>query len=204
MAEYLARDSVQLNEWRQLEYHDPATVLRKLRVAEDRLHALQMPDDIRNLRTNTLKELREGRDAALFSLGASTVLGVPVGFARHEATDYDFVLTTRIGDVQHFSPIQLKEWVPPDLNPEQTLDDILQSIPRRYPRSPRTTIAIRIYRPIRLELESVEAPHATVDGVWLFGCCASDQSEWFVYGNLLTQPRLYRFLYPEPAGNSAA
>ncbi len=81
---------------------------------------MQMPDDIRNLRTNTLKELREGRDAALFSLGASRALGVPVGFARYEAADYDFVLTARIGDVQHFSPIQLKEWVPPDLNPEQT------------------------------------------------------------------------------------
>ena len=121
----VSQDAIQINEWKKLEYFDPAEILLRLRNVEVQL---DMPDDIRALRTNSLKEFREGRDAALFSLGLSVALGTPVRFARHEASDYDFVVAAQLGDTLHLSPVQLKEWVPAELNPKQSREDILKGV----------------------------------------------------------------------------
>ncbi len=60
--------------------------------------------------TNRLKLHRESRTAALFCHGiGSAALGTTVYYARHEASDYDFVSLWRRGDDEIYTPVQLKE-----------------------------------------------------------------------------------------------
>jgi hypothetical protein len=191
-------DTIQLRAWRQLKYHDPEPVLRKLREVEFRVLDANLPPNVRHLRTNELKSLRESRDAALFTLGIAEALGTKVLLAPVEAADYDFVTAWGEGDTLHFCPVQLKEWVPEELNPTVGLPDLFASIARSYPTSSETVVAVHVNRVGTLDVPSLEIPPLPVAELWLFGAVREDQSEWVIVGDLLGEPRQHSFRYPWP------
>ena len=191
-------EKIQMREWRRLAWHDPEEKLRKLREVELQLRDLDLPPDIHHLRTNELKPWNEARQAALFAHGMREVLDTKVFIALHEAADYDFVAHYREGDVGHFCPVQLKEWVPPERNRQESLNDLLAKVARKYTSPTITTVAIHMNNPGRLELADVEVPDVPLGGLWLFASTTSDQSRWALYGSLLQDPILYEFSYPWP------
>jgi hypothetical protein len=191
-------DTIQINEWKRLAWYEPAEFLRGLRRAEVRIADWDLEPKVRHLRTHELRPQLEARQAALFAHGMSEAVGSQVLFAMHEAGDHDFVTAHASGDTRHFTPIQLKEWVPPDLNPRQSLHDILNKLPSVYPTPSRTAVAIHVNRPTRIEFAEMEIPNIALGGLWLFGASAPDQTEWFLYGSLLHEPLLYTYRYPSP------
>lgn len=192
-------DNIQQREFATLSWHDPRQILINLRLIE-----LGLPDDIdprvRRLRTNTLKEWREGRDAALFAWGlGAVVLGIPVAVAKSEQRDYDFVCRWEKDGKLYYYPVQLKELPPADLNASVSLDDIYAKL-SKYSGRDDLAVAINVNRQFNFKYEPWSQPtRPKILELWLFGCTSPDQSEWMIYGNVLaTQPRFLTFSYPLP------
>jgi len=189
-------DQITINDWSKLTFFDPEGVLRALREVEIKV-ATQIADSrLLNLRTHGLKSDREGRDAAIFAYGIGTaVLNEKVRIALVEHADHDFVVTWEAEGTRRFCPVQLKELVPAELNQRQSLEDVLMNLDK-YVDSATTVVAIKVNRRIRLDLREIAVPDLPLSQVWLFGATKPDQSEWFLYGDLLRGPRLYHFHYP--------
>ncbi len=151
---------------------------------------------IANLRTAGLKQARESWDAALFAYGMGVaVLRTKVLVAPVESSDYDCVVAWAAEGATHFRPVQLKEWVPPELNPDIALIDVLNGL-RRYSSSSRTVVAIRINRNCRINVSTLPKPKLNLVGIWLFGAASPDQSRWVICGNLLHDPEIHLFDHP--------
>lgn len=175
-------DQIRLRDFSSYEYGDPVGFLVKLRELEAALPDL-LPARVRRLRTNTLKPGREMRDAALFCLGISAWMGLPVRFAPVEVADFDFVATWLVGDTQHFCPVQLKELVSEDLNPKQSVDDLLEKL-ANYSDIQSLTVAILWNRSGRFDPTILKLPQdLKLGGLWVFGCSSPDQSQWAIWGD---------------------
>lgn len=186
----------QLRHWSKLRYLDPVPTLRALRDLELRLAQADVSPKISRLRTAKLKPEREARDAALFSLGMSTRLGMPVLFAPVEESNYDFVTRMDVGDTSYFTPVQLKELVPAELNPAASIDKLLASL-RNKRGYEDTVLALRLNR----EQKGVTFKAEQFDGlpfreVWLFWSASPDARKWKLLGNALETPLLSEFDYP--------
>ena len=188
-------DLIQMREWEHLKYHDPAVVLKKFRRLEHLVAESSLPDRVRTLRCNDLKKHREGRDAALFCLGMTTVQGTKVFFAPLEAQDYDFVTLWQQGDELVYTPVQLKEVVPASLNSTAGVNATLAKL-GKYSGSNRTVVALLVNRELQLEFNSIDVPTLRLGGVWLYGAASLDQKKWFIYGDVLKKPYLWEFEYP--------
>lgn len=157
-----------------------------------------MDERVRRLRTNELKDIREGRDAAIFSYGlGKVVLDSDVLIAKSEKSDYDFVVCWSRKEGDYFYPVQLKELPPDDLNPQIVLEDIYKKV-STYNGPTTISVAIKVNRRMTLNYRPWdEEKKPNINELWLFGCTSQDQSEWFIYGNVLKQdPRFLTFKYP--------
>jgi hypothetical protein len=125
-------DRTRLRHVSSLKYKEPAPFLVRLRALEPQVAASDLSANAKALRTNSLKEYRELREAALFCHGMSKRLGRPVLLAKGESQDYDFVARCDDGSSYSFVPVQLKEVVPADLNPNGTLSEVLQGLASKY------------------------------------------------------------------------
>jgi hypothetical protein len=193
---------LRLRQFAKLEYGDPRGFLIHLRKFEIELSASDTPKSLRNLRTNGLKGEREMRDAALFCVGISECIGSDVRFAPFENQDFDFIATWPSSDiepVQNFCPIQLKEVAPPHLNPNSSVQGILNNL-RKYKNSKDLAVAIKLNRPDRFDPSEVLVPSdLQVGSIWIFGSISEDQSEWAIWGdfaNDVAEPVSCRYLYP--------
>ncbi len=186
---------VALNYWRTLTYHDPAAILRKLRAVEIELAgALRDADpDVRSLRTNEFNKYREWRDAALFTHGMGLAMGVKMGYATEATGDYDFVAAWTQDDTTSYCPVQLKELVPAERNPEATVDGLLRGL-RKYGPT-RTVLAIRLNRRGQMVLDR-DWPAIAFAQLWFFWASAPDASKWSIYGDALGTPGQWAFPYP--------
>lgn len=186
-------DSVTLNALRRLEYRDPVEVLRNLRRVE-----VQLPSDVRkqvrHLRTNELKRVREAREAALFCCGMSCRIGEPVYFDPTEAADHDFVAMWTSGGIQHLVPVQIKELVPEELNAVVSVDDLVAGL-MKY-RSDHLTVAVHLNRAGTFEPSALRIPTLHIAALWFFWGAAPDQSKWCIFGDALGTPRASYFDYP--------
>lgn len=191
-------DQVRLRDISKFEYGDPVGFLIELQRVEATLPAA-LPDKLRRLRTNALKPEREMRDAALFCVGMSKLLGVPVRFAPVEAEDFDFVATWRVGDTQHCCPVQLKEMVPEDLNSDQSIDDLFKSL-SKYSSIQDLTVAIRWNRSGRFDPGLLKQPQEIkLRGLWVFGCVSDDQSKWALWGDFAKEQTAVGIAYDYPS-----
>lgn len=107
-------------------------------------------------------------------------------FARPEKEnlDYDAVIRWQHADERNFTPLQLKEFVPGDVNDTATLDEIFEGL-TRYRDSSDVTVAIFLNR--RFRLEQFSWPRLNFGGLYLYGATSPDQSEWFLLGDLLSE-----------------
>lgn len=188
-------DIIKIREWERLKYYDPVIILKHLRILNNLTVESALPKKVKTLRLNDLKKHREGRDAALFCLGMSKVQGTMVFFALLEDQDYDFVTRWKDGDETIYTPVQLKEVVPESLNPNSTVNAALAKL-TKYAGSNRTVVALLVNREIHLELNSIQFPTVPLGGIWLYGAAAPDQQTWLIYGDLMNEPQLWEFEYP--------
>src|SRR6267378_4018883 len=178
-----------LNAWRVLEYHDPARVLKELRVAAvqvaaeaDKLGITLDPLSLR-LRTTPLKKYREWRDAAIFTYGIGLAKGLKTGYATHEAEDYDFVTAWVLDERNCFCPVQLKELPPADLNPHTKIGDLIESL-HKYPTNTESVLAIKLSRKPEVDLASLRIPQAPFKEVYLFWQSTPTPDKYILYGDL--------------------
>lgn len=187
------------SRWKSLAFLRPAVVLDRLRRIAISGVLSDLPEEVQTLRRRDLREFLEGRQAALFCYGASRALGVEVTFALFEEEDYDFIARYRLGEIEHYVPVQLKELVPIRLNKKADLQNLLDSISRKYPTSKDLVVVIHINRDITdLRPSELRLPDG-VGQLWLYGACDRMQQKWLIVGDLLQNPNLVReFHYPPP------
>jgi hypothetical protein len=185
-----------INEWSKLHFVDPAVVLPQFRKIQLQVAASDLEDRVKNLRTQKLRQHRERWEAAIFCFGMSKMKGVPVYVASYEKSDYDAVAKLVEGNTPSFIPIQIKEVVPEDLNPETDINKEIAKLSRRYPVSNDTAVVIHVTRPGQLQLPSLKVPSLNIASLWLIGASTPDQSKWFLAGNLLDKPQILEFDYP--------
>ena len=191
----MAQSSSAPKAFAALEYRDPATVLRELRQIERQLVGANLSPQVRNLRTNDLKPIREFRQAALFCHGMSSRIGHQVLFSPVEASDYDFVATWRIADVQHFAPVQLKELVPEHLNGDATVQALVDGLSKYS--GDDLVVVIFLNRRGRFSLESVVFPNLHIAELWFVFSTTPDQQIWQLVGDALREPEASSFGYPD-------
>ena len=156
----MTQSSSVLKGFAALSYRDPAVVLRELRQIEAQMVGANLSPQVRNLRTNGLKHIREFRHAALFCHGMSLRLGYQVLFSPVESSDYDFVATWRTADAQHFARVQLKELVPAHLNEGATVQALVDGLSKYS--GDDLIVAIFLNREGRFSLEEVVFPPCTL------------------------------------------
>lgn len=184
-----------INEWSKLKFVDPATVLPHLRKIQLQVAMSNLDDKIKNLRTSQLKQHREGWEAAIFCYGMSKLLGVPVYVAPYEKSDYDAIAMRVEDNTQYFTPLQIKEVVPDDLNPNTDINKEITKL-SRYSVSNDTVFVMHVNRAGRLELPSIKVPKLNIASFWLIGASTPNQNKWFIAGDLLNNPRMIEFDYP--------
>jgi len=193
----LARVNVRLREFLEYHYKCPRAWLRTLREIEPLVARSRLPYKVRSLRTHSLRRWNETRQAALFAYGMSQrVPDFQFDFAYAEHADYDAVIRWRRGNEQFFTPLQLKEYVPEDLNPRVTLQEIFEGL-TRYSDSGDLVVAIFLNRRFRLVPGPVPCAPLKLGGVYLVGAATPDQSHWHLIGDLLDESGyLSTFLHP--------
>ncbi|MFO1396504.1 MAG: hypothetical protein U1F48_05515 [Burkholderiales bacterium] len=189
-------DQAWLNGVRRLEYGDPRGFLARLRKIEPLISNSALPEAVRTLRTNSLREWKEAREAALFCVGMSERMGTPIRFAKSENHDYDFVATWLNENTRHFAPVQLKEVVPSKINAKATLQALIEQLGEKYVDSPDLTVAIYLNRDVAFDVATLEVPPLRLAALWVFGGISPDQSRWGLWGDLLGEPIGTRFEYP--------
>ena len=188
-------DRAELNKAKSLLYRDPALTLRELRTIEATTADLDLRPEVRHLRTNDLKQVRELRQAALFCYGMSSRMGLEVRFSPTEASDYDFIATWASDEYRHFAPVQLKELVPETLNPHSTIQNLVDGL-SKYSSSQDLTVAVFLNRNGTFTPSELRIPILSIAALWFVSCVSPDQSKWRLIGNFIEMPDTTDFMYP--------
>lgn len=188
-------DNIQTRVWSKLKFYDPELILQQLRIIENQVSRFSICKSVSALRTKKLKKYKEGREAALLCYGiGKCVLGTTVFFSPEEDSDYDFVAKWRIDDIEHYAPVQLKEWTPVHLNQQDKLVDIIKRL-NKYTNSRDTIFGIYLNRSVNIDFSDLIIPDLSFAGIWLFGF-NSHSGSWFVYGDVLSHTQYLEFNYP--------
>jgi hypothetical protein len=180
-----------------LKYYDPRHVLVQLRKTELAIaRRTDLPDAVKHLRTQELKDLRELREACLFCYGWSQIDGQSVDVAHAEAQDYDAVASWQSDDHLHFAPIQIKEVVPQHLNRKTSVQAIVNKL-SRYVDSEDLTVVIHLNRSTPFSPADLVLPPLKIAALWVFGALNAEQNRWAIWGNFLETPRWGEFSYPQ-------
>jgi len=189
-------DAILKRQWRSLDYRDPRPTLKRLRVKRRGFPAQGRGDPLHHLRSGRDRLARERHQAALLAHGiAQAVLKRKVRFALSEDADYDCVFRWHEGPSPTFMPVQLKEVVPDTLNPDASLDEIVQKL-TRYAASSSLVVGIHLNRLGIDQLDQLDVPDLNLRELWVFGATGRAPNEWAIYGNVLDRPKLYVFEYP--------
>ena len=188
-------DRSQLNMAKNLVYRNPAVALRELRAIEIDIAGLDLPPEVKHLRTNDLKNVKEYRHAALFCYGMSKRMGTDIRFCPMEDSDYDFIATWQFGLDRHFATVQLKEFVPEELNPDLAVQNLIDRL-SKYPASENLTVVIVLNRNSSFIASELVIPKLNIAALWLIASISEDQSQWRIFGNLMDSPSLSDFEYP--------
>lgn len=173
-----------LRNFAALEYGDPRGILVKLRELEPKIASSDLDIKVRTLRTNQLKPLRELREGALFAYFMSERIGAHVRIAHGESQDYDFVATWESGGFRRYAPVQIKEVVPPFLNPNAQLSAVIESL-KKYTDSADLTVAIHLNTNTQFDPHDLDIPKLSIAALWVFGAIAPRAARWGLWGDLL-------------------
>ncbi len=187
--------NIRSKSWPKLKYYDPADILRKLRAVEMKNPVSELPYKVGSLRTKSLRTRGESRQCALFCHGMSQCLGLTLSYAESEDSDYDFVVFC--AENSSFVPVQMKELVPEKLNPDTDLQKEIDKL-SKYVDSSDLCVALYLNRELKsLDIRRLDVSRVNVAELWLFGAASEDQKQWKLIGNLLEQPLVYEFHYPQ-------
>jgi hypothetical protein len=183
-----------LNEAKKLEFHDPSPFLERLSALEPKVARSRLSPSLRSLRTNSLREWKQIREAAIFCVGMSARIGQKVYLAKSESHDYDFVAFWVADGTPHFAPVQLKEVVPREVNPRSSVQATIDSLPRKYVDSKDLTVAIYLSQVTRFEPDAIHIPPMNLAALWVFGALSADKLQWGLWGDFLEKPEGTRFV----------
>lgn len=190
-----AHDELRMRSWSKLQFFDPGRTLRELRDIELEIAGQRMDPRVRALRTRKLCRFNEWRQAALFCHGISGLLGTALYFAPGEEEAHDYVTMHVVNSTKTFTPLQLKELVPNETNPDATLEGIFEDL-KKYATATDTVVAVYINRRGTRDLNAIKAPRLNLGELWLFWAASQDQSRWQLYGDLLKGAAVHAFTYP--------
>ncbi len=186
-------DPVRLRAWDKFPWKSPLSFLGRMETLVDYAQG-SSHQQVRNLRRNDLRHISEAGDAAIFTfLMGKLVLKRDILFAPVEHEDFDFGVAYEHEETRHYVPVQLKELVPENLNPKQTLEDLLNKL-SKYASSAYTKVAIKLNRETTIDFSKIVVPDVPFSEIWLFGASSPDFSKWFLFGNLLNDPVLYEYV----------
>ena len=191
---------VRNREWEKLVFEDPEEVLRQLRTLEIYVTLSDLSNREKALRTNKLRRLREGRQAALFATGLIALNGYDnLEFALFENADYDAIFRRIENDTPIYYPVQLKEVVPKKWNPKAEFRNIVEKL-SKYSDSHDLIVAVYHSQAIENPQRKLTIPKdLNIAALYVYGCCSMDQSEWYIFGDLMSDDiRETKFKYPEP------
>jgi len=192
--------TVKIREWEKFDYNDPEEFLRQLRNLEVEVSLSDLPDRVKALRTNKLRFLNENRQAALFATGLITLNGYDnLDFTSSENADYDAIFRRIENDTIIYTPIQLKELVPKRWNSKAALREIVKKL-RKYSDSHDLVVAIfHNQKNENSQLNLTIPKDLNIGGLYVYGCCSIDQSEWFIAGDFMIEAfRWKKFKYLKP------
>lgn len=155
-------DKIAWRKWRKLDWRHPQLDLYALGVLQGNLEKQGFHPTTDTLRQRDLKQSLEQKQAALFSyfIGHS-VLRSPIKYALCEDEDFDCVLRW-IGDGEkRCAPVQLKEIVPPHVNPTATIDGELAKL-NKYSTSGNTIVAVHVNQQGLIEYSAIKKPQTSV------------------------------------------
>jgi hypothetical protein len=189
-------NAIRLRQLQQRDYCDPADFLKRLRSVELNMLSQVANPQIRRLRARGLREWREARLAALFCHGIFVRTGQKVYVSKGEFEDADAVAMWPIENELRFTPIQIKEVAPNDLNERATLEQVVESL-GRYSDAENLTVLIHLNREQRFTASSVSLPaRGSIAALWVLACISPDQSRWALWGDYRQQPERSDFGYP--------
>jgi hypothetical protein len=188
-------NSIRLRQFGSLLFSEPGPFLLKLRELEHQVARSNLPERMRQLRTNELKPWRELREAALFAYFMGERIGVPVLVARGEAQDYDFVVTWESKSARNYAPIQIKEVVPADINPAASVLAVIDSL-SKYGSSSDLTVVIHLNQRTAFDPRTLQVPKLPIGALWMFGAVSPDSNHWALWGDFLVDPFGSRHEYP--------
>jgi hypothetical protein len=112
-----------------------------------------------------------------------------------EEEDYDCVLRFKAEGKLRYSRVQLKEVVPPSINPNAAIESELAKL-SKYSTSNQTLVAVHINQEGPLEFSSIKKPKTSFAEIWLYSALEADQSRWFLFGDLLDRPQAFEVPWP--------
>lgn len=187
---------IHFSRFKELKFGNSTVWLKALREIEWQTASTPMDPKVRSLRTREQKKWLELRQLALVCHGISQRYGFTIDVAIDEAADYDGVARWREDGYENYTPFQLKEVVPSHLNKDQKLQDTINSL-AKYTDSEDLAVAIHVNRYGSLDFSQITLPVSMkIAELWIYGSLQEDQSNWFLYGNVLSEPVLTRFSYP--------
>lgn len=189
-------DRITYRKWRLLKWRDPRTDLINLGKLYGQLLQQGIEATTDDLRARELKKYLEQKQAALFAYFISQArLQSPIAYAMSEEQDYDCVLWWKVEGKSRYAPVQLKEVVPPHVNPTASVEAELTKL-GKYVTSDHTVIAVHLNQMGHVEYSSIKKPKTSAAEIWLYAALAPDQSLWVLYGDLLHTPRGYEIGWP--------
>jgi hypothetical protein len=200
-------NSIIIRQAQKLEFFDPRKALLFALVQRVMFQHPHLPQNVQDWRTKKLQPELLKWQAALFCFGRKCIEAADKWeFAvwPEQNSDIDYVLrqTKSSGEIR-FEFVQFKELVPDEINPEQSLQDLLDKLPEKYPSIGDFTIAINLYRNTTTNVDDLKKPHLPGGSLWLFGLGGEPPNNAFLYGDWLKTPSLYYFAYPTfPPGAS--
>lgn len=171
-------NDIRTNIWSKLKYKNPRAWLVEL----DRLEKEVVPKVVRTRPRLLDKWANEARQAGIFSHGMELLTSKTIGFAMNdvEESEVDFVAIFSEGGTANFVPIQLKEWVPENINPKQSIEQIFLKL-REYSNQSDLTVAIYVCRDVNLNFKEIKLQGTCFAGVWLFGSCSQDKPDYYEF-----------------------
>ena len=180
--------------WAKLRFHSPSRLLVKLRPALNALAESSLPEKTKKFRNGNQKTDREILQAAIFTHGISETLGIPtLEFAMSENQDCDCVSRYIEDGTEHYTPIQLKEFVPEKLRPRISLDEELGKL-AKYTNSSDLIVAYYFNRTAKFPL--IKIPRLQIGELWFYGCSTPDFSKWCLIGDCMKTPAEREFSLP--------
>jgi len=188
-------NDIRINTLEHLKYVDPAKVIPQLTEVMTLAAVSNLPDKVKNLRTNKLRRHRERWIAALFCYGQSRLLNTPIFVSPYEASDYDAVSKWYQNNTLYYAPIQIKEVISEDLNPYTGINQEIAKL-EKYTSSQDLVVVIYVNRNERLEVPKVIVPKLNISQLWIMGACVPDLTKWFIAGDFLKKTSIFIFDYP--------